>query len=603
MTQGSTEALDRAASVEAALEVILRSVDRMPAEEVALLEAAGRVLASPIVAREDLWPFARAAMDGVAVRSADLAGASPAAPVLLRAVGALYPGQTWEAPLEPGTAVRIATGAPVPPGADAVVPHEGLEWRGDLVVIRHAAAARRHIFPAGEDARAGEVVLEAGTVLRGGHLALLAALGAETVRVVRRPEVAILACGDELVGPGSCVRPGQVRESNSFFLAAEVSELGARPRLLGIAADNVASLDAKIQDGLRADALIVSGGLSVGERDLVRDALRRAGVALQFRGVPMKPGSPAAFGTAGRRPVFGLPGTPSAARITFEVLARPALCVMAGRRDIWRPAVMGRLTSPLAVTPGRRRYLWGRVCLGPSGLEVSPLSVQGTAALRSASDATALIEVQAGDEALPAGTPVRVHLLTAGDLITREGRLPRVLGIAGGRGAGKTTLLERLVAALRRRGVRVAVVKHHAHMDGGDVEGTDTWRAARAGAHATVLAGPGAAVYRFPGGEDAPLAQVLAGLGPVDLVLVEGYGGTALPRILVRRRGVAADRPDPAGPLIAVVEDEPPSAVAPGEPGHAGSAAAAGSRPIHLGWDDVDRLAEVILERLLPSRA
>jgi molybdopterin molybdotransferase len=319
---------DCAARVEDALELVLRAISRRPAEWVPLSNAAGRVLAEPIEATEDLWPFARAAMDGVAVRASDVLAASDGSPVALRVAGAIYSGQVWPSPLEPGTAVRIATGAPTPGGADAVVPQELLEWRRDEVLVSCPIARGRHIFPAGEDAHAGEVILQAGTVLNGGDVSLLAALGHSLVSVVKKATVAILACGDELIAPSAVLQPGQVRESNCYALAAEAAALGAEPRLLGIARDTDPDLNLKIQEGLNADALIVCGGLSVGERDLVKGALQRAGVVLQFAGVSMKPGAPAVFGLAGGRPVFGLPGTPGAARIAFEVLVRPALCAM-----------------------------------------------------------------------------------------------------------------------------------------------------------------------------------------------------------------------------------------------------------------------------------
>lgn len=218
-----------------------------------LSEAAGRVLAGPIVATEDLWPFARAAMDGIAVRTADVVGATMDHPARLRIVEAIYAGEAPQVGLSSGTAARVATGAPIPPGADAVVPQELLRLEDDHVLVSHPATFGMHIFPAGEDVRAGERVLESGTVLRGGHLALLAALGHGRVPVIRRATVAILTCGDELIEPAGELRPGLVRESNSYALAAEVQVLGATPQLLGNARDADGALDEKIRAGLQAD--------------------------------------------------------------------------------------------------------------------------------------------------------------------------------------------------------------------------------------------------------------------------------------------------------------------------------------------------------------
>lgn len=593
-------------SVEEAQEIILRSVVLGAMEEVPLAEAAGRVLAEEIVAPEDLWPFARAAMDGVAVRAADVAAASADAPVALRIAGAVHSGEVWPAALDPGTAVRIATGAPVPSGADAVIPRELLQGDGDHVLVSAPIACGRHVFPAGEDARAGEVVLEGGTVLGGGQLGLLAALGIGAVRVVRRATVAVLAAGDELVPPQSGLQPGQVRESNSYHLAGEVAAVGAVPRLLGIARDDAAELALKIREGLQADALLICGGASVGERDLVREALVRAGVALQFVGVAMKPGAPVAFGLGGGRPVLALPGTPGAARVAFELLVRPALYKMMGHRRLHRPAVRARLARALAVAPGRRRFLWAHATLDASGIWVAPLSGQGTATLRSSSDANALIEIQPGDADLPAGAPVTVRLLAAAGLPVPEASGRPALAIVGARDAGKTTLIERLIAELLRLGVTVAAVKHHAHLDAADADtdGTDTDRFALAGAVETILAGPAGIVRRPASGEDPPVEEILAMVGPADLVLVEGYSRSALPKVLVQRRGVPTDRPAAAGPIVAVVSDapqeEPPEQ---GVPQHERGPAAtrvAGylGHPPRFGWKDIGALAALVAREI-----
>lgn len=594
-------------SVEEAQEIILRSVYRGSVEEVPLAEAAGRVLAEEIVAPEDLWPFARAAMDGVAVRAADLTAASADAPVALRIAGAVHSGEVWPVALDPGTAVRIATGAPVPAGADAVIPRELLREDGGHVLVSAPIAPGRHVFPAGEDARAGEVVLEAGAVLGGGQLGLLAALGVGTVRVIRRATVAILATGDELVPPRLGLQPGQVRESNSYHLAGEVAAVGAVPRLLGIARDDAAELALKIREGLQADALLICGGASVGERDLVREALVRAGVALQFVGVAMKPGAPVAFGLAGARPVFALPGTPGAARVAFELLVRPALCKMMGHRSLHRPAVCARLTRALAVAPGRRRFLWARATLDAAGLWVAPLSGQGTATLRSASDANALIEIQPGDADLPAGTPVTVRLLAAAGLPAPEASRRPALAVVGERDAGKTTLIERLIPELLRLGVTVAAVKHHAHLDAADADtdGTDTDRFALAGAAQTMLAGPAGIVRRPASGEDPPVEEILAMVGPADLVLVEGYSRSALPKILVQRRGLPTDRPAPAGPIVAVVcdipQEEPSEKDVPQQELGPTVARAAGAlgHPRRFGWEAVGALAALIAREIV----
>ncbi|MDR7419336.1 MAG: molybdopterin-guanine dinucleotide biosynthesis protein B [Armatimonadota bacterium] len=568
----------RTTTVEEALLTILSAVSRGPTDRVPLAEAGGRVLGEAITAGEDLWPFPRAAMDGIAVRSADVVRATADAPVRLQVVGTVYSGEVWSVALAPGMAIRIATGSPVPPGADAVIPRELLQWDQHDALVTAPVAAGRHVFPAGEDARAGEAVMTPGITLTGGHLGLLAALGHATVPVVRRPIVAVLATGDELVAPSAALRPGQVRESNSYALAAEIAALGAVPRLLPPAPDRLPDLESRVLEGLAADALVVCGGASVGDRDLVHDALARVGVAMRFAGVAMKPGGPAAFGTSGARPVFALPGTPGAARVAFEVLVRPALRTMAGHRHIHRPVMRAQLTEPVAVTPGRRRYLWAVIVIDGRGARAAPLRDQGTATLRSAAEANALIDLPAEARDVPVGARVLTHVLADAMPFSATDHPPAV-AIVGARGAGKTTLIERLIPALRQRGLTVAVVKHHGHRADPEPEGADTARFSRAGAVETVLAGPGATIVRPADGSELDLDRVLGVLGRADIVLVEGYGQSALPKVLVHREGVRSDRPAPAGPVAAHVGDRVPAGSPQGGPGVR-----------YFGWDQIDEL-------------
>lgn len=575
----------RPLSVEDALAIILHAVSRGQAEDVPLAEAAGRVLAVPVVASEDLWPFARAAMDGVAVRAADVVTASPDRPVRLRVTAAVYAGEAPQQVLDGATAARVATGAPIPAGADAVIPQELLEWTGDDVLVSQPTVAGASVFPAGEDVRAGERVLESGTVLRGGHLGLLAAMGYGRVPVIRRPAVAILTCGDELIEPTAPLRPGLVRESNSYTLAAEVRGLGISPRLLGNARDVPEELDAKIGEGLKADVLITCGGLSVGERDRIRPALRQAGLSFEFEGVAMKPGAPTAFGRQGDHVVFALPGTPSACRVAFEVLVVPALRAMMGYPQPGRPLVPARLAAPLQVKPGRRRYLWGLAVLGPDGVWVSPLRVQSTAALRSVSDANALIVVGSHASQLASGSEVPVYLISHDALSFSPRRDSIVIGVVGARGVGKTTMIERLIPALARCRITVTFIRHHAHQRLLDQEGTDTMRAASAGALRTILAGPGGITVRTPAEGDPTLREALAHAGGARLVLVEGYSQSDIPKILVRRSGVETDKAPPTGPFIAAVGDADPRYCGP-----------------WFRWDQVDALAEFLAERVLGAR-
>jgi molybdopterin molybdotransferase len=546
------ETAERTTTVDQARALILASVAPGPEEEVLLRNTVGRTLAASVVAVEDLWPFPRAAMDGVAVRSSDVASAAAGRPVRLRVAGAVYSGEVWPGDLPVGSAIHIATGTPIPNGADAVIPRELLTRDGEDVLIDAPTPAGRHVFPAGEDVRAGEQVLQAGTVLHGGHSGLLAALGYDRVRVTRRPNVAVLATGDELVSPATAPRAGQVRESNSYALAAEIEAVGAIPRMLEHARDVPDEVARRIRDGLADDALVVTGGASVGDRDLVRAELERAGASFKFVGVAVKPGGPTAFAVCAGRSVFVLPGTPGAARVAFELFVRPALCAMLGRRVLYRPDVRARLTACVKVAMGRPRYLWGWAVIDASGPRVSPLGGQGTAALRSPAEANALIEVQPGGADLMPGALVRAHLLVS-DPVFAAGSGPVVIGVVGARGAGKTTLIERLIPHLGALGISTAAVKHHAHADAVDAPGTDTARFAAAGAAETVLVGPAGIVHRRVTPDQSTLDQAVATLGPVDLVLVEGYSRSSLPKILVTRLGVHTDRSVPAAPIVAVV--------------------------------------------------
>ncbi|HET8679786.1 MAG TPA: molybdopterin-guanine dinucleotide biosynthesis protein B, partial [bacterium] len=262
-----------------------------------------------------------------------------------------------------------------------------------------------------------------------------------------------------------------------------------------------------------------------------------------------------------------------------------ALRAMLGYAEAIRPAVAARLAAPLRIKPGRRRYLWGRAMLGPDGLVVTPQSVQGTAAIRPASEANALIVIDAHSTDLPRGSAVDVLLLARGPLpLAADGR-PAVLGVVGARGAGKTALIERLIPALARRGITAAFVKHHAHQQTLDISGTDTSRAGAAGALRTVLAGPGGITVRTAADYDPALAEVLAHVGGADLIMVEGYSQSGIPAILVHRAEVESDRMPPLGPVIAVA----------GDPGAEGSGR-------HFAWDAVDGLADFLIDHFrLPA--
>jgi molybdopterin molybdotransferase len=527
-----------------------------PREElVALDDAAWRILAADVTATRDHWPFGRAAMDGIAVLSADVAQATSEAPVKLELRGASYCGDAPLATEMRGCAVRIATGAPLPDACDAVIEQERVRWQDGAAVVAHAVPAGNNVYPPGEDVHAGELLMRAGTRLSGARIGLLAALGYAEVPVYRRPRVALLACGDELVEPGTAPAPGRVPDSNTHALAAELRALGAEAVRLGIVSDDPALLRERLCQALEADAVVTCGGLSVGERDFVRPVLRELGAEFIVEGVPLKPGSPFSFAVAEGRPVFALPGTPGACRVTFEIFVRPAILALSGAARCNARRTFVRLESDVATRAGRTRFLWARIERDARGLIAKPLEGQGSATLRSASDAQALIALSPAQAFVAAGTDVDAWLLDEEFDPGRQRGVRAALAIVGARNAGKTTLLERLIPLLAERGLRVGVIKHHGHFERLDDDGKDTARASAAGAAMTILAGRSGFVARTPFEREPPLAELFAAMTGVDLVLVEGYASSPLPKILVHRNGVANDRDVADPPLFALVGD------------------------------------------------
>jgi molybdopterin molybdotransferase len=397
-----------------ALEIVLAEAPLLPAETVAAGDGLGRVLAESIASGRRLPPDDNSAMDGYAVRAADTAGASPAHPVEIEVAFEVAAGARPEKPLEPGRAARIFTGAALPPGADAVVRQEDAERAGGRLRLRAAAAPRQNVRDAGEDVEIGERVLEPGTVLRAAHLGLLASLGRSAVSVRQRARVAILSGGDELVEPDADVAGGRIVASNSYSIAAQCRELGAEPVYLGIARDSREDVEAHLRPGLSADVLVSSAGVSVGDRDHVRPALEALGFRLSFWGVNMKPGYPLVFGrhgAAGRPLVFGLPGNPVSAMVTFELFVRPCLLRMMGHTALFRPRVRARLDAALRKPAGRFHFV--RVALERRGAEIAarPTGNQSSGVLRSMVAAHGLLLFPAEATELSAGATVEVLVL------------------------------------------------------------------------------------------------------------------------------------------------------------------------------------------------
>jgi molybdopterin molybdotransferase len=396
--------------VEEARHRVLSAIRPLSPLELPLQEAHGCVLARDVVAERDIPDFASSAMDGFAVRSGDVVGATPSAPVELHVVGRALIGRRAESTVGGGEAVRIATGAPIPAGADTIVPIENAEVVGDTVRIRSGNAEGKHIRPSGEDAREGQPLVRAGRRLGAPEMGLLATAGASHPLVRPRPRVVVLSTGDELIPPAQSPEFGQVHDSNAYLLFGALREAGAAPVMAGIVPDDVDAFKEKVLNHLvQADAFVSSGGVSVGERDVVKAAFFRRG-DVDFTRVAMQPGMPQGFGHVEGKPYFGLPGNPVSVFVSFEVFIRPALMKMMGRKQLFRPQVRATLTDEVIGPRGKTQF--ARVLVRPSegGYEATPTGGRGSNLIATVSRANGLAIVPPGVERAAPGDEVDVWL-------------------------------------------------------------------------------------------------------------------------------------------------------------------------------------------------
>jgi len=376
-------------SVEEALEAILSRISVLGTERLDVLASLGRVLAEPIVSRREIPPWANSSMDGYAVRAEDTR-----AGVTLSVVGRVEAGALPSRAIARGEAMRIFTGAPLPPGADSVVPQEDVEATNGRVTLSGVVERAAYVRPAGEDVRVGDRVLEPGIRLSAAEVGLLATLGHAQVTVYRRPRVAILSTGNELADLGTEPGPGQIPNTNTYSLMAQVVETGGEPISLGVAPDRLEAIEERVRRARDTDVVLSSAGVSVGELDLVREAFTRAGAELHLWKVSMRPGKPITFGSLGGRPVFGLPGNPVSAMVTFELFVRPALLKMSGRSRLTRPRLRARALAPIPNPGSRRGYLRVQLEATKDGsLGARLTGEQGSAILRSmiAADGLAVV--------------------------------------------------------------------------------------------------------------------------------------------------------------------------------------------------------------------
>jgi molybdopterin molybdotransferase len=392
-------------SVEEHQKRVAALIGTLPVVTLPVPDCLGLVLARGLTSAISLPPFDNSAMDGYAVRAADLAGADRQRPVVLPVAEDIPAGRTDIVPLLPGTVHRIMTGAPMPPGADAVLPVEQTDAGTGQVELYAEVAPGTHLRRTGEDVAAGNVVLTAGTALGPVQLGLAAAVGTESLPVHRRPRVLVLSTGSELVAPGKPLLPGQIYESNGIMLAAAVRAVGGEPELLRFVPDDVASFHAALAEPVTtADLVITSGGVSAGAYEVVKDALTGQGVT--FYKVAMQPGGPQGAGTYRGVPVVTLPGNPVSAAISFEIFVRPALLAALGHRMVERRRPVATLATAVTAPAGRRQYRRGHY--EPGTASVAPVGGPGSHLLGSFAVANCLFVVPEEADALPAGSEVEI---------------------------------------------------------------------------------------------------------------------------------------------------------------------------------------------------
>ena len=410
-------------SVEQAYDRVMASFQSLGPEEKLLLACMGQVLAEDIKSPLALPPLANSGRDGYALRHSDIVGASHENPSNLEVIGIVAAGHMPDNTVGPGTAIRIMTGAPVPDGADTVVPFEETDEVDrkregkplNQVAIFADMPTGCNVRPAGEDISAGTLVLEKGIVVRAAEVGVIASLGMDRVKVIRRPVVAVLATGDELETAGMPLPAGKIYDSNSFSVAASVVDAGGIPKILGIARDNLADLTAKLAATSEADLVVTSAGVSKGDYDIVKDVLNQQG-EMNFWSVRMRPAKPLAFGhlngPAGKSiPLMGLPGNPVSAMVAFEMFARPAIRTMLGKAKMRRPMVDGVLTAPIRNEDGRRVYARVEVEFKDGRYQATPTGPQGSNILTSMSKANGLAICPEDLTGKDAGEQVQIIML------------------------------------------------------------------------------------------------------------------------------------------------------------------------------------------------
>jgi molybdopterin molybdotransferase len=408
---GADGELHTVISVTEATTSILKEIAVLGTERIAITSALGRVLAEDISASFSIPPLDNSAMDGYAVRFADIRGATAQKPAKLKILGDIPAGCSASTPIGAGETYRIMTGAPVPAGADTVVMQEDTQARDQMVEIFLESPRGSHIRRAGEDIAAGDSVVSRGTLLGPAHIGVLASIKKSLVTVYQRPRVAIISTGDELADLDEELTAGKIISSNSYSLQALVLDSGAIPMALGIARDTREALREKFAAALHADMIISSGGVSVGDYDFVKDVMQDLGIEMKFWKVAMRPGNPLAFGVIGGKPAFGLPGNPVSVMVSFEQFVRPAIRKMSGHKKLFRPVIEATAQENVETRQGRHYFIRCMVRKTAAGYSATTTGEQGSGILMSMAKATGLMIVPADCTGVKAGDTVAVQVL------------------------------------------------------------------------------------------------------------------------------------------------------------------------------------------------
>ncbi len=396
---------------ENALNHILSSISPLGVEKVNITNALGRVLSEDIYAGRDIPPIDNSAMDGYGITAEDTMGASRENPLLFDVIEDVPAGYTPTKIVGFAEATRIMTGASVPRGVDAVVPVEDTELDGNRVKIFAEVQTGQNVRYTGEDVREGELVLPKGKIIRPAETGMLASLGRSFVQGYQKPLVAILATGDELVDIDGILSPEKIISSNSYSTAAQIMECGGIPLQIGIAKDTKEDLTAKFRDAMRADIIVSSAGVSVGDYDFVKDVMKDMGISIEFWQVAQRPGKPFTFGTAARKPVFGLPGNPVSSMITFEQYVRPSILKMMGHKNLFRKAIKATIKEDIKKKEGLRYFIRAVVSYENGRFTAVTTGGQGSGILKSMVMANGIIVLPEEITSVKTGDEVTVQLI------------------------------------------------------------------------------------------------------------------------------------------------------------------------------------------------